>query len=153
LADAAGHTLAGAAAKLGGEGTNATPGLAHPIASTGPGHAAGDFGDAATAGDATKKGGAGSDKLNADVPSRALARPFVPPETGVMIPLERMGVKLDSDGRVERIASSLPEIKQHTKLDVDQPGFATVAARAISLVVDSNGNLLKHDADVDLKTQ
>ena len=152
LSDAAGRTLADAPAKIAAKLTNATPDMAHPIATTGTLHATFAFGDATTEVDATKEPDAADYKLKATAPSLALARPFVPPDTAAAVPFDRMGLKLESAGRVERIASSLPEIKHHTKLDLDQPAFDTISAKSIALVLDSKGNSLKHDADLDVHT-
>ena len=152
LSDAAGRTLVDAPAKIAAKLSNATPDMAHAITSTGTLHATLGFGDATTELDATKEPDAADYKLKAAAPSLALARPFVPADTAAAVPLDRMGLKLESAGRVERIASSLPEIKHHTKLDLDQPAFATTYAKSIALVLDSKGNALKHAADLDVHT-
>lgn len=153
LSDASGRTLADAPAKLALKLSDATPNRARLAQSTGTVHATLGFGASTAEVDATKEVDAVGYKMHAEVPSLAIARPFVPPDAGALVPLERMGLKVESTGRVERIASALPEIRHHTTLDLDQPGYASIAAKAIALVIDSKGTAIQHDADIDLRTQ
>src|SRR5207344_2430332 len=53
------------------------------------------------------------------------------------MPLEYAALAVDSKGRVERIGSTFPEIRHHTKVDFDRPGAGAVTARSLAVMVDS----------------
>lgn len=92
-----------------------------------------------------------ADALDFDVdvksPRLAALRPFVPSELSKRLPLDRMGLALRAHGRVDKLASTAPSLQQHTEIRIDHPIFDDSTARAVSVVLDSNGNALRHVVD------
>ncbi|HSQ66891.1 MAG TPA: hypothetical protein VLM85_26915, partial [Polyangiaceae bacterium] len=153
LFDDKGRPLADAPARVAVAVTNAAPDLARPIASTGKAHLEAELGDARLDLDAGKEVDAVDYELHAHAATLEPTRPLLPADDTALIPLGRMALAIESKGRVERISSALPEIRHHTKLDIDRPGFGSIAARSLAVTVDSHGTAMRHDADIDVRAQ
>ena len=147
------ETLADAAARVAVDLTNAMPDLGRPIASTGIAHVEISLGDTKAAIDAAKEPDAVDYELHAHAATLEPLRRLLPADALAMIPLRRMALAVESKGRVERISSALPEIRQHTKLDLDQPAYGSVSARALAITLDSRGTATRQDVDVDLRAR
>jgi hypothetical protein len=127
------------------------PDVAHPAASRGVVHAAVDLGDARASLDATKESGAVDFALRVTARSLKAVRPLLPPALTNAAAWDEMAVSMRSSGHVEGIGGGRLAVRQATEVEVERPAFESVAARSLSLVVKSQGNLLQHQADVDLR--
>ncbi len=154
ILDRAGRALADGATHAEVRVTNVVPDMSVPIASTGIVHALAALGDVTATVDATKEERDAVDfKVVAHAATLTQTRSLVSGDLARMVPLDQMAVAVESSGRVARISSSLPELRQRTKLDVDQPAYGLLAARSMTVTVDSNGTAMRHSADIDLRAQ
>lgn len=97
--------------------------------------------------DLTKAADALDFDLDVKSPRLAALRSLLPSELAKKVPLDRAGLTLHSRGRLDKLASATPSLQQHTELRVDHATFDTTTARAVSVVIDSNGNALRHAID------
>ncbi len=149
--DREGKLLADAPAHIEGRARDVQPDVAHPAASRGVVHAAVDLGETQASLDATKEADAADFALVAAARSLRAVRPFLSSTLADEAPWDRMAVAVRSSGHVELLGQGGPSIRQKTEIDVEGPAFDAVAARSLSLTVQSQGTALQHQADVDLR--
>ena len=132
---------------------DAFPDLPRPVASRAVAHVAVDLGDAKVVLEATKAVDAVDYTLRTDVPSLVVARPFLPPTLASRAPWDQMGFALRSSGHVQQLGGGIPAIKETTELEVQRPAFDAVSAKSIAVKLDSDGDGIRHHADLDLRAQ
>ncbi len=147
-----GKLLADARARLDGWARDVQPDVTHPAASHGVVHAAVDLGELHASLDATKGADAVDFALRAGGRSLKAIRPLLPPALIDEAPWEGMAVSVQSSGHVERLGGT-PLVRQTTEVDVERPAFENVAARSLSLILQSEGTSLQQQVDVDLRAQ
>ncbi|HEY2514885.1 MAG TPA: hypothetical protein VGI39_28660 [Polyangiaceae bacterium] len=132
---------------------DAFPDLPRPAASRAVAHVAVDLGNAKVALEATKAVDAVDYALSFDAPSLGMARPFLPQALAGRAPWDGMAVALRSNGHVQHLGGGIPAIKETTELEVQRPAFDDVSAKSIALKLQSDGDAVRHHADLDLRAQ
>jgi hypothetical protein len=145
-----GNPLVDAPARMEGRAREIHPDMAHPAASRGVVHARLDVGDTTTSLDATKEDDAVDFSVLGNGRSMKMLRPLLPASM-IELPVDRMAYSVRSTGHVERLRGGNPAALQTTELDVERPAFRNVAARSLSLKAKSQGDLLRHTVDLDLR--
>jgi translocation and assembly module TamB len=148
-----GRLLADAPAHFAARARAVEPDLAQPMASRGVLHAALELGELHAALDATKHADAAEYGLAAGARSLQALRPFLPSALRDASAWERMAVALRSNGRLERLSTASPALREHTEVALEHPSFRNVAARSLALRLTSQGTLLQHKAELDLRAQ
>jgi hypothetical protein len=129
------------------------PDIAHLATSGGVVHVAVDLGEMQASIDATKGEDAVDFALHGTARSLRAMRPLFAAALTDEVPWDRMAALVRSSGRIERLSGGSPAVRQTTEVDVEGPGFRNVTARSVSLTVKSQGTMLKHQAEVDLRAQ
>lgn len=90
----------------------------------------------------------------AQAPDLALARPFLSDAVAASLPWRRLGVNLQSQGRVEAMWSSAPRIAHRTELRLLRPAWdGTVSARELVAVLDSQGDAGRHRGELQIQAE
>ncbi|EYC50540.1 hypothetical protein AZ34_05335 [Hylemonella gracilis str. Niagara R] len=90
----------------------------------------------------------------AQAPDLTLARPFLSDALLARLPWRRLGVNLQSQGRVEALWSSAPRIAHRTELQLLRPAWdGTVSARELVAVLDSQGDAWQHRGELHLRAE
>ncbi|MFI5307267.1 MAG: hypothetical protein ACHQ53_07945 [Polyangiales bacterium] len=148
-----GKLLVSTKARLQARASELQPDILHPAASRGVIHAAVDLGELRASLDATKGADAVDFALRATAQSLKTARPFLSTDLIDAAPWDRIAVALRSSGHVDHLLGRNPTIRATTELAVERPAFAHVAARSLTLTLASQGTVLKHEADLDVRTE
>jgi len=91
--------------------------------------------------------------LAAETPDLAAARPFIPDALAARIPWQRLGVRLDSKGRVAALLGAAPRLEHHTELRLQRPGWDDVSASTVAVVMRSRGDAWRHKGALDLRVE
>jgi hypothetical protein len=129
------------------------PDAVRPAASRGVVHLAADLGEPQATLDATKGADTADFAFRAKARSLKFVRPFLSPFLTDAVPWDRISVTLRSSGRLQRLGTASPMVTQTTDVDVDNPAFFDVAARSLSLTLQSEGTALQHRVHADLRAQ
>jgi translocation and assembly module TamB len=129
------------------------PDAEHPLASRGVVHAALDCGEGHLVLDATKAADSVDYALHARAGSMKAARPFLPAGLARAGAWDPMAVAVRSNGHVERLGGSDPELRQDTEILVDRLAFGGVAARSLSFTLRSKGTALHQEASAELQAR
>ena len=148
-----GKLLGDAPVRLEGRAHEIRPDFLRPSASRGVLSVAVVVGDTQASLDATKGSDAVDFALRAGARSLKAVRPLLSPALNDEVPWDRMALVVRSSGRIERIASGRPTIRETTQVDIEHPAFENVAARSVSLTLQSQGTAVRQRLDVDLRTQ
>jgi translocation and assembly module TamB len=127
------------------------PDRAAPAASRAVIHAKVGVGELQTSLDATKAADALDYDLHVAIPGLKMARPLLPPALRNVAPWDAMAVTFQSKGRVEHLGAASPFVRHATELDVDRASFSNVAARRVSLRLESQGTAMQHEGTVELR--
>lgn len=146
-----GSGLADAPARIEVQARDVQPDPSHPAASRGAVRVAVDLGEMRASLDATKQVDAFDFGLHAMAPSLSAVRPILPSALTDRVPWDRIAVAVRTSGRAEGLAAGDPVISQKTEVDFDRPAFDNVAAKSLSLTVETRGNALHHKANVDMR--
>ena len=145
-----GDVLVDAPASLEVHAREVRPDLAHPSESGGVVDATVEVGPMQAHLQATKGADAVDFALGAAASSLAPIRPFVPLSLVDRVPWERVHVAVRSAGRVEALGGANPTVREATEVDVEGPAFDAVTARSLVVSVKSQGNALRHQADIEV---
>lgn len=129
------------------------PDLQRPIASRGDLRAGVELGAVQVSADAHKR----PDDVDVDLALKAssldVARPFLPPDLARKLDWAHLAVDLQTKARVQRLATPAPFVKQQTSLHVDGLRSGRTSARRLALLVSSNGDARRHEADLSLSAR
>lgn len=100
---------------------------------------------------ATAGGGALDYALYAVAPNLEAIQPLLPTELADAGNWNAMALELRSTGRIERIASREPRLRQDTSMTIDGPAFRGLSARSLSLNLHSDGSASRHRVDASLR--
>jgi hypothetical protein len=90
----------------------------------------------------------------AQAPDLALVRPFLSDALAARLPWQRLGVNLQSQGRVEALWSPAPRIAHRTELRLSRPAWDnTVSARELVAVLDSQGDARRHRGELQMQAE
>jgi hypothetical protein len=118
---------------------------AAPIASRGTVQASIEVGNSTVFLEAVKHADSIDYSLRAVAPNLQMLRPFVSRQWNAM------GIDVRSTGRIERIASREPLLRQDMAATVDRPAFRNVSARSLSLTLHSDGTASRHEATANVR--
>jgi hypothetical protein len=148
-----GRILADSPARVECRAHDLKPDFARAKASRGGLSAALEMGVVRASLDAEKGDDALDYALSVTASNLSVVRPFLPPALAEEAPWDRIGVSVRSSGRVEGLRKDSPALVQTTEVDLDRPAFQRMTAQALSLVLQSQGSVMKHEANVDLHVQ
>jgi translocation and assembly module TamB len=148
-----GNLLEDAPARIEVRARDVQPDVAHLAATRGVVHGAVDLGEIRASLDATKGTDAIDFALRATAPTLKAVRPLLPLALIDQAPWDRMALSVRSSGHVEHLSGGHTAVRQTTEVDVERPAFEDVAARSLSLTVQSQGTALQQHADLDLRAQ
>jgi len=151
LIDGAGRALVNMPLHVDAKLADVFPDKATPNASRGKAKVVISAGDAQIQLDATKSADALDYALDANARTLSAARPFLPKDVAQKLPTEKMALAIQSRGRASGIASPAPSIEHRTEVRLERPEYEDVSARAIALVVSSNGTAMHHEVTGDLR--
>ena len=146
-----GAVLADAPVRLDAWARDVRPDAVHPASSRGVVHAAVELGELSASIDTTKAADALDYTLEVTAKSLRAVRPLLPPDLGAASPWDRMASTVHSSGHVENLGGGSPFVRHTTELRVERPAYTGVAARSLVLTLKSQGTVLRHEADVDLR--
>lgn len=88
--------------------------------------------------------------LSAQVPSLGFVRRYAPPAAAPRGAWEKMALELHSEGKVQGL-SAAAVIRQRSTLRIERPAWVGFAANAVELALESHGDALRHQAELELK--
>lgn len=91
--------------------------------------------------------------LDTQTPDLVAARPFIPDSVAAHVPWKGLGVALASKGRLTALFSASPRLEHRTELRLQRPGWDDVTAREATLVLDSHGDVWRHQGELDLQLE
>ncbi len=151
--DAEGRMLADAPVRVDARLGDVYPNLDRPAASRGTVHGKLSLGQLEATLDSKKDVDAADFTLHLVAASLAQVRPFLPANVANEAPWARIAVDVRTTGRVERLTSPNPSVKQSMEVHADGPAFGNVKAKSLTLSLHSNGDTLRHSADAELHVQ
>jgi translocation and assembly module TamB len=91
--------------------------------------------------------------LAVQAPDLVVARPFIPESVAARIPWQHLAVNLASTGKLAALSSSSPRWEHRAELRLQRPGWDDMSASTVSVVTRSQGDIWRHQGELDLQIE
>ena len=130
-----------------------SPDLQRPERSSGTVEAKFEVGSMHASLEATKRDQTVDYTINAFAKGLKDVRAFAPDGAAQKLPWEGMAFELEANGKLSHVTSATPQLEQHARLRLTGAALETASARALTCELQSQGDLLRHRAQLALSIE